>query len=132
VARVVPRFVVTLVGNCLGLWVASEIVPHVGYGHKLATLLGAGIILGIVNFLVRPITVLLSLPLVIVTLGFFLLVINALMVWVTTKIVSGLHIHGFWSFIGTAIVLWLVNMLVRMWARDIDEKRRKPWQLKKV
>ena len=106
--------------NCLGLLLASAIIGPISYGEELGTLLLAGLVLGIVNFLVRPLVILLTLPAVILTLGIFLLLINALMLWLTSKIVSGFHVGGFWSTVGGALILWLVNMALR-------PRTRYPW-----
>lgn len=111
------RLLITWLTNCLGLLIAAAIIGPVDYGHKLGTLLLAGAVLGIVNFLVRPLVILLTLPAVILTLGLFVLVINTMMLWVTSKLVSGFHIGGFWSTLGAALILWVVNMALRPWTR---------------
>lgn len=116
-AGMLRRLAITLVVNCAGLLVATAIVPHVGYQHRWQTLVLAGLILGLVNFAVRPLVVLMALPAVIVTLGIALLLVNALMLWLTSRIVSGLHLGGFWSTVGAALVVWLVNLALRPWAR---------------
>jgi putative membrane protein len=114
---VLTRLVITWLTNCLGLLVASAIVPEISYGHDVGTLLLAGAVLGAVNFLVRPLVILLTLPAVILTLGLFLLLINAGMLWVTSKLVSGFEIGGFWSTLAGALILWVVNMVLRPWKR---------------
>jgi putative membrane protein len=119
-----PRLLVTWLGNCFGLLIAAAIVPHVGYGHDLGTLLLAGLILGFVNFVLRPLVILVTLPAVILSLGIALLLVNALMLWITSRVVTGFRIGGFWSTIGAAFVLWLVNLAVRLWARRAREGRR--------
>jgi putative membrane protein len=114
---VLARLVITWLTNCIGLLVASAIIGPISYGDKLGTLLLAGLVLGVVNFLVRPLLILLTLPAVILTLGIFLLLINALMLWLTSKIVGGFHVGGFWSTVGGALILWLVNMALRPWTK---------------
>jgi putative membrane protein len=113
----VTRLLITWLTNCLGLLIASAIIGPISYGHDLGTLLLAGAVLAIVNFLVRPLVILLTLPAVILTLGLFLLLINALMLWVTSKLVGGFEIGGFWSTVGGALILWVVNMALRPWTR---------------
>jgi putative membrane protein len=113
----VTRLLITWLANCLGLLIAAAIVPEISYGHKLGTLLLAGAVLGVVNFLVRPLVILLTLPAVILTLGLFLLVINALMLWVTSKLVGGFEIGGFFSTLAAALIVWVVNMVLRPWRR---------------
>jgi len=111
----VPRFLITWITNCIGLVIASAVVGPISYGHDLGTLVLAGLVLGIVNFAVRPLVVLLTLPVVILSLGIALLFVNALMLWVTSKIVSGFHVGGFWATVGGALILWIVNMALRPW-----------------
>jgi putative membrane protein len=112
---VLPRLLITWLTNCIGLLLAAAIVGPISYGDKFGTLLLAGLVLGVVNFAVRPLIVLLTLPAVILSLGLFLLVINAGMLWVTSKIVTGLHVGGFWSTVAGALILWVVNMALRPW-----------------
>ncbi len=109
------RLLITWLTNCLGLLIASAIIPSISYGNKLGTLLLAGLVLGVCNFVVRPLVILLTLPAVILTLGLALLLVNALMLWLTSKFVSGFHVGGFWSTVGGALILWLVNMALRPW-----------------
>jgi putative membrane protein len=116
-----PRFLITWLTNCIGLLLAAAIVGPISYGDKFGTLLLAGLVLAVVNFAVRPLVILLTLPAVILTLGLALLFINALMLWVTSKIVTGLHVGGFWSTVAGALILWIVNMALRPWTRQ-------PWR----
>jgi putative membrane protein len=111
------RLAVTWLGNCLGLLVAAALVPAVGYGHDLVTLLLAGAILGLVNLALRPLVILMALPAVILSLGLALLFINALMLWLTSRLVTGLHVGGFWSIVAGALVIWLVNLALGPWTR---------------
>lgn len=117
------RFAITVVLNCAGLAIAALVIGPISYGNKVGTLLLAGLVLGIVNFALRPIVVILTLPAVLLTLGFFLLLINALMLWITSKIVTGLQIGGFWSTLGGAFILWIVNMALRPWVRTSQKDR---------
>jgi putative membrane protein len=116
-----PRFLITWLTNCIGLLLAAAIVGPISYGDKFGTLVLAGLVLGVVNFAVRPLVILLTLPAVILSLGLALLFINALMLWVTSKIVTGLHVGGFWSTVAGALILWIVNMALRPWTRQ-------PWR----
>ena len=111
------RLIVTWLSNCVGLLVASAIVPAISYRHDLGTLLLAGLVLGIVNFALRPLVIEMTLPAVILSLGVALLLVNALMLWLTSKLVTGFHVGGFWSTVGGALVMWLVNLALRPWAR---------------
>lgn len=93
-----------------GLWLASQWVPGVHFNTP-ATLLLAGLLLGIVNAIVRPIVFILTLPLTIVTLGLFLLVLNALMVSLVSWLLPGFHLAGFRSALFTWIIVWLTGWL---------------------
>ena len=104
------RALVTWAGNCVGLLLASAVFPAVGYSHDAGKLLLAGAVLGIVNLALRPLLVVMTLPAVILTLGLSLLLVNTLMLWLTSEIVSGLSVGGFWTTLGGALVIALVNM----------------------
>jgi putative membrane protein len=112
-----PRLVVTWLSNCVALLAAHALIHSISYGDKFGTLVLAGAILGVVNFAIRPLVLLLSLPFLILSLGLGLLVVNAFMLWLTSRIVTGFHVGGFWSAVGGALVVWLVNLALRPWTR---------------
>jgi putative membrane protein len=107
------RLLIAWFSNCLALLVAAAVIPAIGYGEDFGTLLLAGLILGIVNFVIRPAIIFLTLPAVILSLGLALLVINALMLWLTSRIVDGFTVGGFSSTLGGALIVWLVNAALR-------------------
>lgn len=94
--------------SALGLWVASQIFGglHFSSPSKLAV---AAILLGIVNAVVRPLAFVLTLPLTVLTLGLFLLVLNAAMVGLVAWIVPGFTISGFWTAVGASLIVSLVS-----------------------
>jgi putative membrane protein len=94
--------------TALSLWVASQLLPglHFSSGTKLAI---AAVLLGLVNAVVRPIAFILTLPITVVTLGLFLLVLNAAMIGLVAWIVPGFTISGFWTAVGGAIIVSLVS-----------------------
>ncbi len=94
----------------LGLWLATAWVSGVSIDTP-GTLILAGVLLGIVNSIVRPIAILLTLPMTIVTLGLFLLVINAGMVALVAWMLPGMHVAGFWSAFWTALLVSLVSFV---------------------
>jgi putative membrane protein len=108
-----PRLVITWICNCLALLAAAAIVPAISYGNDFGTLVFAGAILGVANFVLRPLVILLALPAVVLSLGIALLFINALMLWITSLIVPRLYVGGFWSTVGGALVIWAVNLVLR-------------------
>ena len=83
------RLLISWFSNCLALLVAAAVIPAIGYSEDFGTLLLAGLILAIVNFIVRPWIILFTLPAVILSFGLALLAINALMLWLTSRIVDG-------------------------------------------
>ena len=94
--------------TALSLWVASQLLPGLQFtsGAKLAI---AAILLGLVNAVVRPIAFILTLPITVITLGLFLLVLNAAMIGLVAWIVPGFTISGFWTAVGGAIIVSLVS-----------------------
>lgn len=99
----------------LGLWLASEIVPGIHVGGT-ATLIGAALLLGVVNAVVRPVIVLLTLPVTVLTLGFFLLVINAGTLAFVAALFDDFSISGFWAAIAGALIVsvtgWIASYLI--------------------
>jgi len=94
----------------LGLWLATIWVNGVSIDTP-GTLILAGVLLGIVNSVVRPIAILLTLPMTLGTLGLFLLVINAGMVALVAWILPGMHVAGFWSAFWTSVLVSLVSFV---------------------
>ena len=94
----------------LGLWLTTLWVSGVSIDTP-ATLILAGVLLGIVNSIVRPIAILLTLPMTIATLGLFLLVINAGMVGLVAWILPGMHVEGFWSAFWASVIVSLVSFV---------------------
>ena len=80
-------------------------------------------VLGLLNSFVKPILVILTIPISILTLGLFLLVINTIIILLTAKLVSGFHVSGFWSAMGFSIVLSLVNSVLEA-IRKRDERNQ--------
>jgi putative membrane protein len=91
---------------------AATIVPAIDFAGAVWVLVLAGLVFGLVNLVIRPIVVLLALPAVILTLGLALLLVNALMLYLTDLVVGGFEVGGFWSAVGGALIVWIVNMLL--------------------
>jgi len=96
-----------------GLWVAAALVPGISFTSAGALLLTA-VVLGILNAVVRPILVLLTLPVTVLTLGLFLFVINAAMLKLSSALVDGFHVEGFWASVFGALVLSLVSLILNL------------------
>ena len=102
-------FVLRALISAVGLWIATRLVSGIWIADA-TTLVLAGALLGIVNAIVRPIAILLTLPITILSLGFFLLVVNAGMVALVAAMLPGFHIPGgFWSAFGTALIVWITG-----------------------
>ncbi len=102
------RFIAKIIIAAVGLWLASAIIPGVST-DSWVTLLLASLLLGLVNAFVRPVVTILTLPLTLVTLGLFLLVVNAAMIGLTAWLLPGFTVTGFWSAIFAAIVTGAVS-----------------------
>jgi len=104
-------FIVALATNALALWVANRLFEGVHISGFWAYALGA-LVLGFANAVIKPILAILTLPLVILTLGFFYLLIAIGMVALTAWIVPNFSVDGFWDYVGVVFVVWLVNWAV--------------------
>lgn len=114
-------FLLRLVLNGLAIWVAAWLVPGVHLTGLVPALI-AGLILGLVNVLVRPILVLLTLPFTLITLGLFLLVVNTICLALTALLVPGFEISGFFAAFFGAIIVTIVSWILSALTRD--SKRR--------
>ncbi|MGW4088238.1 phage holin family protein [Nocardia sp. NPDC004750] len=126
------QLVIRLIINAVAIWLAAVwvdkidiLAPEGGNGAKIGVVLAVAAVFTAVNALVKPIVKLLSLPLVIVTLGLFLLLINALMLWLTAEITGafshyGLRVDGFWAAVFGGIIVSLVNWVLGILVPDED------------
>lgn len=97
--------------SALSVMVVAYLVPGVRVASFWSALIAA-LVIGLVNALIRPLIILLTLPVNILTLGLFTLVINALMFWLASSIVKGFDVTGFAAAFWGALVYWLVSWLV--------------------
>lgn len=108
-------FLIRLLIVALGLWLASVLVPGIAITGAW-TLLGAALLLGLVNAIVRPLLIILTLPVTIITLGFFLLVINAAMFALVAWVFDGFYLAGFWPALFGSIIVgvtgWLASAFI--------------------
>ncbi|MDZ7744752.1 MAG: phage holin family protein [Candidatus Saccharibacteria bacterium] len=96
----------------LGLWVAAGIFGGITYDSRLGVIVLAGLILALINAIIKPIVVILSLPAILFSLGLFMIVINGLMVWLVSALYPQLYVASFWAAILAGMVIGLVNYLV--------------------
>jgi putative membrane protein len=125
-------FLIRLVVGAFGLWVAEQLLDGISIDGTLSLFLAA-FLLGVVNAVVRPIFVLFTLPLTLLTLGLFLLVINALMLELVAALVPGMHVAGLGSAIVGSIIISLVSWAASAWIGPsgkfevlVVERRREP------
>jgi putative membrane protein len=105
-----------LIINAALLLVVSRLVPGLSVEGWGSAFIGA-MVLGLVNFFVKPIMVILTFPLTILTLGLFLLVVNALMLWLVSGLVSGIHLRDFGSAILASLLFSLLNLAISAMVR---------------
>ena len=104
-------FVLRALISAVGLWIATRWVSGIRIDNA-GTLVLAGLLLGVVNAIVRPILVVLTLPITIFSLGFFLLIVNTAMVALVALMLPGFRIYGgFWSAFQTALIVWIIGWL---------------------
>ena len=110
------KFVVRAIFGALGLWLSSVLVAGVHFSDNTSLILAA-VLLGIVNAFVRPVVFILTLPLTVVTLGLFLLVVNAAMIGLVAWLLSGFQVNGLIPGILAAVITgvtsWIGGMILR-------------------
>jgi putative membrane protein len=108
-------FIIRIIVYTLALLLAANLVPGIRL-DSLTSALVAGLLLGLINAIVRPILVVVTFPITLLTLGLFLLVLNAFCLWVVSVFVSGFHVAGFWpAFWGAllvSVVSWILTALI--------------------
>lgn len=102
--------------SALAIGIAAYIVP--GVAVTVTGALIAAIVLGALNLIIRPIVVILTLPITIITLGLFSLVINAFLVLLASLVVPGFMVDGFWTALLFAIVLSIINWVFNVWSKS--------------
>ena len=107
----IPPFLVHLGITAFSLWLVSLIFKGVTFADKTSLFISA-LLLGFANAIVRPVLIFLTLPLTLVTFGFFLLVINALMMLLVAAIVPGFKISGFWTAFFASIFVAVISFLI--------------------
>jgi putative membrane protein len=109
-------FLIRLLVNAAALWVATRIVPGVTYSGEFLPFLGVALVFGIVNAFIGPVVKLLALPLIMLTLGIFALIINGLLLWLTSSLSEtlglGFHVSGFWAALLGSLVVSIVSTML--------------------
>jgi putative membrane protein len=113
------RFVFRWAVTTIAVMVASSVIRGIRY-DTVAALIGASLLLGILNAFVRPFLLIISVPLILLTLGLFILVLNGLLLLLVPHVVVGFHVDSFWSAFWGAIVISLVSWLLSAFFRGSD------------
>jgi putative membrane protein len=103
--------------NAFAIYCAAALIPGITLSGVMAAL-GAGIVLGVVNAVVRPLLIVLTLPFTLLTLGVFLFVLNGLCLWLTSLLVKGFDVHGFWAAVFGSILVSVVSWSLTTLRRD--------------
>jgi putative membrane protein len=110
------RFLIRFLTNAAALWVAARIVPGVTYEGGWLPFLAVSLVFAVINATLRPLIKLLTCPLILLTLGLFALVVNGLMLWLTSSVAGsldlGFHVTGFWAAFFGGLVVSIVSTLV--------------------
>jgi putative membrane protein len=113
--------------NAGALWVATQIVPGISFTGDWRRLLIVALVFGVLNASVRPVLMILSIPLLIVTLGLFTLVLNAFMLWLTSETSDVLHLNfhvdGFWAAFLGSLVVTVVSFALSMFVTSEQRER---------
>lgn len=110
-------FLLRVLVNAVAIYLVAAIVPGISVSGLL-TALGAGLVLGLINAIVRPVLILLTLPVTLVTLGLFLVVLNAFCLWLTAQLVRGFEVHGVWPALFGALLISVVSWLLNAFVSD--------------
>ena len=106
------KILLSIVANAVALFATAYVVPGITFAGSWVQLLVAGAIFGLLNLIVRPIALFLSLPLLVLTLGLFYFVLNGLLLWGFSQFMPGYHVSGLWAGILGSLVIMIVNWLI--------------------
>lgn len=106
------KILLSIVANAVALFATAYVVPGITFAGSWVQLLVAGAIFGLLNLIVRPLALLVSLPLLVLTLGLFYFVLNGLLLWGFSTFMPGYHVAGLWAGILGSLVIMVVNWVV--------------------
>jgi putative membrane protein len=113
------RFLVTWFFNIVALWVAAELLDGIDYSSDEWVLVLAALVFSLVNIFVKPLVILFTLPLVILTLGLALFFVNLFMLYLTSWVVDDFNVDSFGAAIVATIIVWIVNTILEaVFSRD--------------
>lgn len=112
-------WVLRWLANIVAIIITAAIVP--GFNVTVLGAIVGSMFLGIVNAIIRPVVLVLTLPINIITLGLFTLVVNGLMLWLTASIIKGFDITGFWAAVLSALLISIISAVLSFFVRDRNE-----------
>lgn len=108
----IGSFLLRWLTNIIGLWAAASVLAGVSYGDRIGTLVWAALIFSIVNALIRPLVVVLALPAIVLTLGLFIFVVNAFMLYLVTVFYHQFQVSSFGQALLAVFIVWVVNYVL--------------------
>ena len=114
-----PRFLIRWLVCSLGLWIAAGFISSISYQDNIGVIVLAGLVLALVNTVIKPLLIILSLPAILFSLGLFMIIVNGLTVFIASKLYHPLHVTNFWAAVFAGIVIGLVNYLVSAILEDV-------------
>lgn len=106
------HLILHILGNSLAVYFAARLIQGVTFSGDILDLLIAGVAVGLLNFFIKPILKIISAPLILLTLGLFIFIINIFILWLAQYILPSLVIQGFWAYFWTLILITFVNLLI--------------------
>jgi putative membrane protein len=119
------KLLIRLIVNAIALWAAAQLVTGIELTSQIGGILIVALIFGVINAVLGPILKILSFPFTLVTLGFFILVVNGFLLWLTALLSSNLSISGFGAAFWGALVVSIVSWLLNAFLKDDDRKDRR-------
>ena len=113
-------FIIRILGNSVALWIASWFVAGFIFSGGIKEYVMAGVVLGLLNMIIKPIVKFISFPVIILTLGLFIIVINALLLWLVDYIFDFITISNVMSLVWATIVIAIVNMIISALTKVTD------------
>jgi len=114
------RFIFSLIANAAGFFMADLLLSGISFAHGGWTVFGGVLVFAFVNTFIKPMVTFLSLPAIVFSLGFFYLVVNGLMIWLSSIFVPGFEVDSFWTAFAMGIIVTLVNWIL-YWMVDYKE-----------
>lgn len=121
--RFILKFILQILANALAIFVAAYFVPQIVFNGNMIDYLIIGLVLAVANIIIKPILKIISAPLILITAGLFLIVINAIILFGVDWFIEELTITGFWGYFWGVVILTVINAMVV----GSIKKKRKTW-----